>query len=71
MEQKMKVYASPNIEIKLGGGILWEITWQRPNEEMNSRLILLPPKGWSDPILEDVLPTDVIQALLQKYGLQS
>ena len=67
----MKVWASPNIEIKLGGGILWEVNWQRPNEDMHSQLVLLPPLGWSDPILSEVLPSDVIQALLKKYGLQN
>tara|TARA_R100000654_G_scaffold63363_1_gene90628 strand:+ start:171 stop:392 length:222 start_codon:yes stop_codon:yes gene_type:complete len=67
----MKVWACPNCEIKLGGGILWEVTWQRPNEDMHSQLVLLPPFGWSDPQLSDALPSDVIKALLKKYGLQN
>ena len=38
---------------------------------MHSQMVLLPPLGWSDPILQEVLPADVIEALLRKYGLQN
>tara|TARA_B100001989_G_C24334039_1_gene361518 strand:+ start:306 stop:509 length:204 start_codon:yes stop_codon:yes gene_type:complete len=67
----MQVFASPNTEILLGGAILWEVNWQRKNEVMQSQMIMLPPKGWSDPMLEEFLPSDVIEALLKKYGLQN
>jgi hypothetical protein len=67
----MQVFASPNTEIMLGGGILWEICWQRKNEDMHSTMLRLPPKGWSDPSLKELLPDDVIYALLRKYGLQN
>jgi len=65
----MKVFASPNTEIMLRGAILWEISWQRKNEDMFSQLVQLPPQGWSDPILQEFLPEDVIKALITKYGL--
>ena len=65
----MKVFASPNTEIMLGGAILWEISWQRKDEDMFSQLVQLPPSGWSDPILQEFLPEDVIEALITKYGL--
>lgn len=65
----MKVFASPNTEIILGGAILWEISWQRKGEDMFSQLVQLPPSGWSDPILQEFLPKDVIEALITKYGL--
>ena len=65
----MKVFASPNTEIMLGGSILWEISWQRKGEDMFSQLVQLPPSGWSDPILQEFLPKDVIEALITKYGL--
>ena len=53
----------------LGGAILWEISWQRKGEDMFSQLVQLPPSGWSDPILQEFLPKDVIEALITKYGL--
>ena len=65
----MKVFASPNTEIMLGGAILWEVTWQRKGEDVFSQLVQLPPLGWSDPILQEFLPKDVIEALITKYGL--
>ena len=65
----MKVFASPNTEIMLGGAILWEISWQRKGEDMFSQLVQLPPQDWSDPILQESLPEDVIEALITKYGL--
>ena len=65
----MKVFASPNTEIMLGGAILWEIYWQRKNEDMFSQLVQLPPRGWSDPLLKKILPKDVIEALIIKYEL--
>jgi hypothetical protein len=65
----MKVFASPNTEIMLGGAILWEISWQRKDEDMFSQLVQLPPQGWSDPILQEILPKDVIEALIIKYEL--
>ena len=67
----MQVFASPNTDILLGGGILWEINWQRKNEDMHSQMIMLPPLGWSDPCLQEILPADVIEALMRKYGLQN
>jgi len=67
----MQVFASPNTEILLGGGILWEVCWQRKNEDMHSAMIMLPPLGWSDPLLQEFLPADVIEALMRKYGLQN
>ena len=67
----MQVFASPNTDILLGGGILWEINWQRKNEDMHSTLVNLPSLGWSDPDLQEFLPADVIEALLRKYGLQN
>ena len=30
---------------------------------------MMPPGGWSDPILEDFLPKEVIEELIKKYGL--
>ena len=65
----MKVFASPNTEIMLGGAILWEISWQRKCEDMFSQLVQIPPSGWGDPILQEFLPEDVIEALITKYGL--
>ena len=65
----MKVFASPNTEIMLGGAILGEIYWQRKNEDMFSQLVQLPPGGWSDPLLKKILPKDVIEALIIKYEL--
>ena len=65
----MKVFASPNTEIMLGGAILWEISWQRKGEDMFSQLVQLPPSGWGDPILQEFSPEDVIEALITKYGL--
>ena len=56
----MQVFASPNTDILLGGGILWEICWQRKNEDMHSQMVLLPPLGWADPCLQELLPADVI-----------
>ena len=67
----MQVFASPNTDILLGGGILWEINWQRKNEDMHSTLVNLPSLGWSEPDLQEFLPADVIEALLRKYGLQN
>jgi len=69
MEQKMKVSAKPNNEIMLGGAILWEVTWQRKDEDMFGQVIQLPPKGWSDPLLKQVLPEDVVEALITRYEL--
>ena len=67
----MQAFASPNTDILLGGGILWEICWQRKNEDMHSQMVMLPPLGWSDPCLQEYLPADVIEALMRKYGLQN
>ena len=64
----IKVFASPNTEIMNSGNILWEICWQREGEQMNSKLITRPPNGWLDPNLIDVLPKDVIDALIKKYN---
>ncbi len=50
--RKMKVSAKPNNEIMLGGAILWEVTWQRKDEDMFGQLIQLPLGGWSDPLLK-------------------
>ena len=69
IEEKMKVFASPNTEIMLGGFILWEISWQRKGEDMFSQLIQLPAGGWSDPLLKEHLPEDVVEALITKYEL--
>ena len=69
--EKIKVFAKPNNEIMLGGAILWEVTWQRKNEDMFGQVIQLPPKGWSDPLLKEVLPEDVIKALITKYELNA
>ena len=52
----MKVFATPNTEIMLGGSILWEVTWQRKDEDMFGQVIQLPPKGWSDPLLKQYCP---------------
>ena len=68
MDTEIKVFASPNTEILLGGGILWEVCWQRRGEDMFSLMVQLPPKGWLDPDLVDVLPKDVIEALIKKYN---
>ena len=65
----MKVSAKPNNEIMLGGAILWEVTWQRKGEDMFSQMIMLPQYGWSDPLLKEHLPEDVIEALITKYEL--
>ena len=65
----MKVFASPNTEIMLGGSILWEISWQRKGEDMFSQLVQLPLGGWSDPLLKKILPEDVVEALINKYDL--
>ena len=65
----MKVFASPNTEIMLGGAILWEICWQRKAQDMFSQLVQLPPGGWSDPLLKKILPEDVVEALITKYEL--
>ena len=65
----MKVSASPNTEIMLGGAILWEVSWQRKGEDMFSQMIMLPPLGWFDPLLKEHLPEDVIEALITKYKL--
>ena len=65
----IKVFASPNTEIMNSGIILWEICWQREGEQMYSKLITRPPNGWRDPIFNEFLPEDVIQALIKKYGL--
>lgn len=67
----MEVFASPNTDILITGGILWEICWQRKNEDMHSQTIRLPPLGWSDPCLQEFIPADVIHALIRKYGLQN
>ena len=68
MDTEIKVFASPNPEILLGGGILWEVCWQRKGEDMFSLMVQLPSKGWLDPDLVDVLPKDVIEALIKKYN---
>jgi len=47
---------------------LWEVCWQRKGEDMFSLMVQLPPKGWLDPDLVDVLPKDVIKALIKKYN---
>ena len=65
----IKVFASPNTEIMNSRNILWEICWQREGEQMQSKLLTRPPNGWRDPILNEFLPEDVIQALIKKYGL--
>ena len=65
----MKVFASSNTEIMLSGAILWEVSWQRKGEDMFSQMIMLPPSGWSDPLLKEVLPEDVIKASITKYDL--
>jgi len=65
----MKVFATPNVEIMLGGGIVWEVNWQRKNEDMKGTIFQLPKKGWNDPLLKEVLPEDVIEAIIKKYKL--
>ena len=67
----MQVFASPRTEFLLSGAILWEVCWQRKNEDMHSQVVMLPSLGWSDPDLQKFLPADVIEALLRKYGLQN
>jgi len=68
MDTEIKVFASPNTEILLSGGILWEVCWKRKGEDMFSLMVQLPPKGWLDPDLVDVLPKDNIEALIKKYN---
>ena len=68
----IKVFATPNNQIYATCNItLWEICWQREGEQMYSKLVTRPPNGWRDPILNEFLPEDVIQALIKKYGLGS
>ena len=66
----IKVTATPNNEILKSESILWEITWQRNLEPPQRQVVMLPPKGWSDPLLKKVLPDDVIKELIKKYDLQ-
>ena len=40
----MKVFATPNTEVMLGGGIVWEVNWQRKNEDMFGTIFQLPKK---------------------------
>ena len=63
----MRIKATPNTDIIHGGSLLWEIEWQRPDQDKFSQLISMPPQGWSDPGLKDVLPEDVADALVFKY----
>ena len=63
----MKVFATPNTEVMLGGGIVWEVNWQRKNEDMLGTIFQLPKKGWNDPLLLEILPKDVLDALKEKY----
>ena len=63
------VTATPNDDIMNSGSILWEVTWQKDLEPPQGKLIMMPPGGWADPILEDFLPREVIKALIEKYGL--
>ena len=42
---------------------LWEVTWQRKDEDMFGQVIQLPPKGWSDPLLKQILPEDVVERI--------
>ena len=66
----IKVTATPNNEILMSESILWEITWQRDLEPPQGQVIMLSPKGWSDPLLKKILPSDVVEALIKKYDLQ-
>ena len=59
----MKVFATPNTEVMLGGGIVWEVNWQRKNEDMFGTIFQLTKKGWNDPLLLEILPKDVLDAL--------
>jgi len=70
MDTEIKVFASPKIEMKNSGNIIWEICWQREGEQMYSKLVTRPPNGWRDPILNELqpLPEDVIEALIKKYN---
>lgn len=63
----MKVFATPNIDVMLRGGIVWEVNWQRENEDMYGTLFQLPKGGWNDPLLLEILPKDVIMAIKEKY----
>ena len=36
---------------------------------MNSKQVIIEPNGWQNPILNEFLPEDVIQALIKKYAL--
>jgi len=66
----IKVTATPNNTILNSESILWEITWQRNLEPPQGQVVILPPKGWSDPLLKKVLPDDVLKELIKKYDLQ-
>ena len=63
----MKVFATPNTEVMLGEGIVWEVNWQRKNEDMFGTIFQLPKKGWNGPLLLEILPKDVLDALKEKY----
>ena len=63
------VTATPNDDIMKSGSILWEVTWQKDLETPKGKVIMMPPGGWADPILEDFLPKEVIEELIKKYGL--
>ena len=68
-KNNLKVSATPNDELLKSESLLWEITWQREFESPQGKVIMLPPKGWTDPLLKKVLPHDVIQALIKKYDI--
>ena len=66
----IKVFASPYNQIFETCNItLWEICWQREGEQMNSKQVIIEPNGWQNPLLNEFLPEDVIQALIKKYAL--
>ena len=69
--QMIKVTATPNNQILKSESILWEITWQCDVEPPQGQVVMLPPKGWTDPLLKKVIPNDVVEALIKKYDLQS
>ena len=68
-KNNLKVSARPNDELLKSQSLLWEITWQRELEPPQGKVIMLPPKGWTDPLLKKVLPNDVVQALIKKYDI--
>tara|TARA_R100001443_G_scaffold8616_1_gene18018 strand:+ start:151 stop:384 length:234 start_codon:yes stop_codon:yes gene_type:complete len=60
-EKTMQVTMTPNTEILASEGIMYEVIWQRDNEQPSGCLVFLEE-------MDAALPEDVRLAIKSKYG---